>query len=97
MNLFYFKGQKGLGEHIDYIYTNLDYATREIQNRRRSFTLILEKFDTPFISFYYIPRNLRNMNRNSPEFIQQMNSVGNAYKNFNFQIMTNNVNHCLST
>lgn len=71
------KGIEGMGQHIDYTYSNRDFLVEELKRpeRQEMFRLVKPEFECPGVCFYYLPLALRNMDENSEEYKKALESV----------------------
>lgn len=75
------KGLAGLGANIDNAYGRAHFFLEELkrrQNHNGKFVPVLEEFESPLISFHYVPPYMQKLNRHSIEF-KEMNDLVNLF------------------
>ncbi|GFW27370.1 glutamate decarboxylase [Trichonephila clavipes] len=60
------KGDKGYERHIDHLFEMTEYMLKKLKEKKDRFHLILEEPECTNVSFWYIPKRLRNV-PHSPE------------------------------
>ncbi|KFM74577.1 Glutamate decarboxylase, partial [Stegodyphus mimosarum] len=55
------KGDKGYERHIDHLFEMTEYMVKKLKERKDKFYLVLEEPECTNVSFWYIPKRLRNM------------------------------------
>ncbi|KAG8189583.1 hypothetical protein JTE90_023653 [Oedothorax gibbosus] len=55
------KGDKGFEEHIDHLFEMTEYMVKKLNERNDKFHIIIKEPECTNVSFWYIPKRLRNM------------------------------------